>query len=746
MQNLAEGPQASIFHRLPAEMRALPQWCVTAGTATDKAPYGADGKRARTTDPSTWMDFATACRLATEWRGLIGFVLSANDPFACIDLDVKDDTTAEDMERFKSIVTTFNSYSELSRSGRGMHIWVRGNIGPGCKRGGVEVYSQERFIICTGSVYIDAPVEDRQELLANMVTQMRPADYTAAPFPDAPEKEEDTAIIERAKGAANGEKFLMLANGQWEGRYTSQSEADMALMSIIAFYSPNSEQCRRIFRRTELGKREKATKDDRYLNLTLEPIRRRQAAEAQRTEVQRSAFKQAGDGVGTALAAMPPSMDIKEMHRGLVYIAAEKPMIAFRDNLAVQLPPPGMSALLKHNTTTIVSPEGETVASTFAMWMGSDKRMVAYTLTFDPSAGEFCTAEDGRHALNLWKPRPHNPPADWQQRLGIFLDHIAFLIPDEAERNRFLDWLAHIEQHPGVLPHNHYLMIATQQGVGRNWLAALLAHVWSGNVAMDFDLKSSLSSGFNGQLSRKLLAVVDEINEGGTGERWQHSEKLKSMVTASHRFINVKYGLQHTEKNCCRWLLFSNYETALPLTVDDRRWNVIRNPSEPHSGEGYYRSLYSTLYPKPDPLFIASVRQFLRARNIAAFNPGAHAARNDAKEAVIANSRTRHDEVALELVASHPRELITAEDLFSAVFDVDPNFTPDAGRKWALLLHIARKAGIEPLPKPFALYGRPKVKVWALRNAQGWRGALAMAVEAELNRITAPEAPLSPPA
>lgn len=741
MQNLAEGPQASIFHRLPAEMQAMPQWCVTPGTATDKAPYGADGKRTSTTDPSTWMDFATACRLAAEWGGLIGFVLSANDPFACIDLDVKDDTTAEDMERFKSIVTTFNSYSELSRSGRGMHIWVRGNIGPGCKRGGVEVYSQERFIICTGNVYINAPVEDRQEMLANMVTQMRPADYTAAPLLDAPEKEDDTALIERAKGAANGEKFLMLANGQWQGRYSSQSEADMALMSIIAFYSPNNEQCRRIFRRTELGKREKATKDDRYLNLTLEPIRRRQAAEAQRMEVQRSAFKQAGDGVGSALAAMPPSMDIKEMHRGLVYIAAEKPMIAFRDNLAVQLPPPGMSALLKHNTTTIVSPEGETVASTFAMWMGSDKRMIAYTLTFDPSAGEFCTAEDGRHALNLWKPRPHNAPADWQQRFGIFLDHIAFLIPDETERNRFLDWLAHIEQQPGVLPHNHYLMIATQQGVGRNWLAALLAHVWSGHVAMDFDLKASLASGFNGQLSRKLLAVVDEINEGGTGERWQHSEKLKSMVTASHRFINVKYGLQHTEKNCCRWLLFSNYETALPLTVDDRRWNVIRNPSEPHSAEGYYRRLYSTLYPKPDPLFIASVRQFLRARNIAAFNPGAHAARNDAKEAVIANSRTRHDEVALELVASHPRDLITADDLFSAVFDVDPNFTPDANRKWALLPHIARKAGIEPLPKPFALYGRPKVKVWALRNAQRWRGSLSMDVETELNRIAVPEAP-----
>lgn len=747
MQNLAEGPQASIFHRFPAEMQALPQWCVTPGTATDKAPYGADGKRASTTDPSTWMDFATACRLATEWRGLIGFVLSANDPFACIDLDVKDDTTAEDLERFNRIVAGFNSYSEWSRSGRGMHIWVRGNIGPGCKRDGVEVYSQERFIICTGNVHQNSPVEDRQELLANMVTQMRPADYTAAPLPDAPEKEEDTAIIERARGAANGEKFLMLANGQWQGRYSSQSEADMALMSIIAFYSPNNEQCRRIFRMSALGKRDKATKDDRYLNLTLEPIRRRLAAQARQREAQQAAFKLTGEGLpANGDAPLPPSLDMAEMFDDLVYLAAEKQMVLFRSNPSIQLPVAGMAALLKHNRTIIPATDDEPEereVPTFNLWQGSAQRKVAYTMTFDPSAREFCMADDGRPAYNLWKPRAHTPPNDWRQRAQLFVDHVAFLVPVPAERERFLDWLAHIEQHPGILPHSHYLMIATQQGVGRNWLAAVLAHVWSGYVAMDFDLKASLNSGFNGQLSRKLLTVVDEINEGGTGERWQHSEKLKSMMTASHRFINAKYGLQHTEKNCARWLIFTNYETGLPLSAEDRRLNVVLNPA-PES-EAYYARLYNVLYPVADAQFVAAVRQFLRDRNISNFNPGARPEMNEAKQAVVAASMTHHDEAAAELVETHLQDLITAEDLFRKVFGVDPSMT-DANRKWAVLPPIARKAGIQPLPKPFRLFGRSKVKVWALRNAQRWRDADSVAVEKELTRPPGPIAPLCPPA
>ena len=55
--------------------------------------------------------------------------------------------------------------------------------------------------------------------------------------------------------------------------YGSQSEADMALLSIIAFYTRDNDQVRRIFRCTGLGKRDKATKDNRYLNTALRKLR-----------------------------------------------------------------------------------------------------------------------------------------------------------------------------------------------------------------------------------------------------------------------------------------------------------------------------------------------------------------------------------------------------------------------------------------------------------------------------------------
>ncbi|WP_413874444.1 DUF5906 domain-containing protein [Albidovulum sp.] len=768
VRQVAEGPQPNQYDRLPAELRALPQWCVTPGTATEKAPRRADGQPAKVNEPSTWMDFDTACRVAAERNWKIGFVFTESDPFACIDLDWVDEntqrakgqpidpskwTTQADLDAYTRIVAHMDTYTEVSRSGLGLHLIVRANIGKGCKVGNVEVYSELRFLICTGNVYRALPVAEQQESVDALVTELRLRQkidkIDIAPLPDQPEKEADAAILDRATKAANGEKFLALMNGQWKGHrsYPSQSEADMALLSILAFYSPNNAQVMRLFRQSELGKREKATKDDRYLKRSIDPIRRRQAFEKQRDDEARASFKMIGEQ-GNAAPPLPPTMDLKEMFESLVYIAAEKPMVVFRENTSIQLPPSGMADLLVHNRTEIETEPGKTAEyPTFGLWKSSGNRKVAYTLTFDPSAGEFCKADDGRPALNLWKPRPHTAPANWQERVKLFEEHVAYLVPVEDERKRFLDWLAHIEQQPGVLPHHHYLMIATQQGVGRNWLAAVLAHVWSGNVAMSFDLKATLGNGFNGQLSRKLLAVVDEINEGGTGERWQHSEKLKSMLTETYRFINVKYGLQFTEKNCCRFLIFTNYETGLPLTAEDRRINAIRNPAPHKDGEAYYRPLYGTLFPMPDPLFVASVREFLRRRDIAGFDPGTRAAMNEAKNAVVSASMTSEDENAAELVATHPRDLITADDLFNAVFGFYPAQTTeaDASRKWKLLAPIARKAGIERMPKPFALFGRPKVKVWAVRNAQGWREAHTLTVEQELTRPPAPPLPPSHP-
>ena len=275
------------YGRLPAELKAARQWCIAG---PDKAPYVATAtgiSHASVLRPQQWKDFYSVehDRVATGAPN-IGFMLTYEDPWTCIDLDVKGphnepDTTKwtsqKDIDRYMNIVRVMDSYTEVSASGYGLHIWVRGRIGTGVRRDGVEVYSQERFIVCTGNVYVDKPIADRQEILDNMVMQMRGEGYSGPiPLVELPEDYSDMEIFDMACNASNKEKFNSLCAGNWKDEYPSQSEADLALMSMFTFYSKSNEQCRRMFRCTALGQREKATKNDRYLNYTLEVIRHRQ--------------------------------------------------------------------------------------------------------------------------------------------------------------------------------------------------------------------------------------------------------------------------------------------------------------------------------------------------------------------------------------------------------------------------------------------------------------------------------------
>jgi primase-polymerase (primpol)-like protein len=283
-------PQADrrqLWGRIPAEMRERPQWCISPGLVEDKAPRSAAGHLASSTSPSTWSSFDVACAAAAERGWHVGYVLHDTDAFACIDLDVKNEathpdkpdkwTSPEELERQDAIVTTMASYTERSRSGLGRHVWVRAEVGPGCKRDGVELYSRERFIICTGDVVCDLPVEDRQDLVSNMASRMRPQVVIDAELrPDDPGADQGHCIAALALEDAGEMGRLMRRN--WEGtneegqrRYGSQSEADFKLMLMLGRLTESNGACREAFQLSMLGRRAKA--DIRYLNLTLRKVR-----------------------------------------------------------------------------------------------------------------------------------------------------------------------------------------------------------------------------------------------------------------------------------------------------------------------------------------------------------------------------------------------------------------------------------------------------------------------------------------
>lgn len=216
-----------------------------------KVPYSprSPETRASSTDRRTWGSLREA-RECLELGGFdgLGFVLTPEDPFSAADLDGCVDPETGEIEPWaQEIVEELDSYTEISPSGTGLHIFVRGELPPG-RRGwgnGHGLYDQGRFFTITGRQIGERGVEDRQGALEALHARLFPAEPKptgngASRHAGGGFTGDDRELVEWAMRAANGEKFRRLWAGDWSG-YASRSEADLALASHLAFWSGGNE-------------------------------------------------------------------------------------------------------------------------------------------------------------------------------------------------------------------------------------------------------------------------------------------------------------------------------------------------------------------------------------------------------------------------------------------------------------------------------------------------------------------------
>jgi hypothetical protein len=372
----------------------------------------------------------------------------------------------------------------------------------------------------------------------------------------------------------------------------------------------------------------------------------------------------------------------------------------------------------KHHT---VNANGcSTLTAATKVWLESPDRLQAATLTFHAGAGLMTICPNGRQALNIWRPKmPANVPENWQWLAVAFVNHVTALWGADTEV--FLDWLAHIIQKPGELPHFGWLHTSRLHGTGRNWIASVLVRLLTGNVAASLDLVGLLDGGFNDRLSQCLLAIVDEVNEGG-GQKHRTANRLRQLVTAEVREINPKYGRKRMEHNAARWLIFSNHTGALPLDEHDRRFWVVSHDAQPER-PSYYVRLYKRL---KDPAFIASVDQFLRQRDISAFNPGQRPPMNAAKSALVEFSQSEDDAICNAIVSRWPVDLITKSELEVELPVGSKVVFP--GTRYSM-----DRAGIKRLNRKVRHSTKPQT-IYAVRNHPIWNAATADQIRAEIDR------------
>ncbi|WNO48683.1 hypothetical protein [Achromobacter phage nyashin_LB6] len=289
---------------LPVELKGYQQWVVWKYVMRNgewtKVPFQPlSMNAAKANDPSTWGGYVdamnTANNPATGCDG-VGFMLSPDDPYVFIDLDdvakrdqygaliYADENRDEMFAVQRKIVDEFDSYTELSPSGRGVHIITKCEgkneifKHGGGRRLAVEMYASGRFMTMTGNVIEGRKnIWGRKELVSILYRQVKIRNNGFEPCftPGNEQFVEDEEIIRRGCNAKNGDKFTALIEGRWQELGIgdgSQSVADQALLNMLTFYSGNREQIKRIFMNSGMYRPDKkSTKNGRsYLDFSID--------------------------------------------------------------------------------------------------------------------------------------------------------------------------------------------------------------------------------------------------------------------------------------------------------------------------------------------------------------------------------------------------------------------------------------------------------------------------------------------
>ncbi len=269
-----EGAGLQSLASLPDEVRRSGRFCCWRYEDRDgkltKVPYNPlTAERARSNDPSSFCSFEEAAA-ATEYDGLgIGIF----NGICAIDLDnciVDGEYTATAAE----IIQTMHSYTEVSPSGKGVHILFEApSFQYDTQRfyimnraRGIEVYvagATNKYVTVTGKRLNDYDFGDRSEELQTILDRFMARNHVrtkaksyAGNAINARNSVQaalsEYEILQMARRAKNGATFDRLWNGDWTG-YPSHSEADLALCRNLAFWTgKDAELMDKLFRQSGL--------------------------------------------------------------------------------------------------------------------------------------------------------------------------------------------------------------------------------------------------------------------------------------------------------------------------------------------------------------------------------------------------------------------------------------------------------------------------------------------------------------
>lgn len=594
-----------------APLTHYPQWVTwriedRSGKPT-KVPYSSrTGHGASSVNPADWATYDEAAKYAAA-HGMagVGFVLTASDPFYCLDLDAClidgawSPTAVEMWSHMGDQVA-----AELSQSGRGLHMW--GMYDPAAARAhkqridGRELYTDKRFMAVTGNMVGPGQMTDYDRLFAWLVsTHFAPdAQSLAAPFGwtdrpvdewFGPEDDEELlakALRSQSVGSAfNGDPCfsdLWMRNvdvlaKRWPpespGQDFNASRADGSLAASLAFWTgKDCGRIERLMRRSALA-RDKWDDHGSYLRNTIlgacgktskvlgQDAKREAPAPVEVAEPE-DGKSHARDYRGQYVRSQVMSQIFDEY----VFVHGVDKILTRDGKL---LGKTGFDQ--EHNGPQYLpSEDGKKVVSSAwdALRDSQHFRLPAVDgMCFRPEQPDRII-EDGRRLLVNMYRRPKLRLVEGDP--SKLLDHMKRMLPHGNDLELFLSYFAFCAQNPGEKVQWWPIIVGAKGAFKSTW-TEIMKRAVGAEYVHDVNSKQLVegSSNFNGWIENKLFLGVDDIHGK---DRREFLEHFKPTVTNRSIPIEAKGREQVTGDNRANGLMTANDPSDVPIEKGERRY------------------------------------------------------------------------------------------------------------------------------------------------------------------------------
>ena len=575
-------------------------------------------------DPVNWMSFESAQSITS----LIGFVLTDNDPYFCIDIDHSLNPDGSWSELSRVICAMFpGAYIEISYSGDGLHIFAQGQFPEGFKHKnsalGLEVYDRLRYIAVTRTAETGSTDINHQTALNAFVTSYmepsqvtNPVHWSNGPRADWNGPDDDDELIDRMLKARPSANALWGGTATirdlWDGNQKAfidsypdgiggydKSSPDMALATHLAFWTGcDCERIERLMWRSGLV-REKWTEHRTYLkeftitkavascqNVYSDP-RIQQTLSAEQSHGQLQASVQIRQG----LQYLTPDAQV-DFFTGCVYIIKTHTILR-----------PNGSQVLPEQFKVIYggydfAMDAENHKSTKCAWEAFSKsRAVKFpiveSLLFRPELEPGVIVEhEGQAKVNSYYPTQVRMI---EGDVSPFLDLIQKLFPDDRDRSIILAYVAAVKQHVGI-KFQWCPLIQGAEGNGKTFITRALIYAVGSELSHLVNPKD-VANKFNAWVEGKVFVGVEEVY---VSDRRDAIDAMKILITNDRLEIQGKGGNQYMGDNFANFLMNTNHQDAIRKTKNDRRYAPFFTPQQSIDdihrdgmGGDYFPNLYN---------------------------------------------------------------------------------------------------------------------------------------------------------